>query len=244
MLKGKVAVVTGGSRGIGRAICLKLAENGADIALIFAGNEEKAQETAREAAAFGVRAQAYRCNVADIAETTAVFKQILTDFGGIHILVNNAGITRDKLLLAMSEEDFDAVVGVNLKGAFNTIKQVYRPFSRQRSGKIINITSVSGLMGNPGQANYSASKAGLIGLTKTVAKELASRGVCCNAVAPGFVETDMTRDFTDNEVLKNSIPLKRFGKPEDIAELVLFLASDVSNYITGEVIRCDGGMAM
>ena len=244
MLKGKVAVVTGGSRGIGRAICLKLAENGADIALIFAGNEEKAQETAREAAAFGVRAQAYRCNVADIAETTAVFKQILTDFGGIHILVNNAGITRDKLLLAMSEEDFDAVVGVNLKGAFNTIKQIYRPFSRQRSGKIINITSVSGLMGNPGQANYSASKAGLIGLTKTVAKELASRGVCCNAVAPGFVETDMTRDFTDNEVLKNSIPLKRFGKPEDIAELVLFLASDVSNYITGEVIRCDGGMAM
>lgn len=244
MLKGKVAVVTGGSRGIGRAICLKLAENGADIALIFAGNEEKAQETAREAAAFGVRAQAYRCNVADFAETTAVFKQILSDFGGIHILVNNAGITRDKLLLAMSEEDFDAVVGVNLKGAFNTIKQVYRPFSRQRSGKIINITSVSGLMGNPGQANYSASKAGLIGLTKTVAKELASRGVCCNAVAPGFVETDMTRDFTDNEVLKNSIPLKRFGKPEDIAELVLFLASDVSNYITGEVIRCDGGMAM
>lgn len=244
MLKGKVAVVTGGSRGIGRAICLKLAENGADIALIFAGNEVKAQETAREAAAFGVRAQAYRCNVADFAETTAVFKQILTDFGGIHILVNNAGITRDKLLLAMSEEDFDAVVGVNLKGAFNTIKQVYRPFSRQRSGKIINITSVSGLMGNPGQANYSASKAGLIGLTKTVAKELASRGVCCNAVAPGFVETDMTRDFTDNEVLKNSIPLKRFGKPEDIAELVLFLASDVSNYITGEVIRCDGGMAM
>ena len=244
MLKGKVAVVTGGSRGIGRAICLKLAENGADIALIFAGNEEKAQETAREAAAFGVRAQAYRCNVADFAETTAVFKQILTDFGGIHILVNNAGITRDKLLLAMSEEDFDAVVGVNLKGAFNTIKQVYRPFSRQRSGKIINITSVSGLMGNPGQANYSASKAGLIGLTKTVAKELTSRGVCCNAVAPGFVETDMTRDFTDNEVLKNSIPLKRFGKPEDIAELVLFLASDVSNYITGEVIRCDGGMAM
>ena len=244
MLKGKVAVVTGGSRGIGRAVCLKLAENGADIALIYAGNEEKAQETAREAAAFGVRAQAYRCNVADFAETTAVFKQILTDFGGIHILVNNAGITRDKLLLAMSEEDFDAVVDVNLKGAFNTIKQVYRPFSRQRSGKIINITSVSGLMGNPGQANYSASKAGLIGLTKTVAKELASRGVCCNAVAPGFVETDMTRDFTDNEVLKNSIPLKRFGKPEDIAELVLFLASDVSNYITGEVIRCDGGMAM
>lgn len=244
MLKGKVAVVTGGSRGIGRAVCLKLAENGADIALIYAGNEEKAQETAREAAAFGVRTQAYRCNVADFAETTAVFKQILTDFGGIHILVNNAGITRDKLLLAMSEEDFDAVVDVNLKGAFNTIKQVYRPFSRQRSGKIINITSVSGLMGNPGQANYAASKAGLVGLTKTVAKELASRGVCCNAVAPGFIETDMTRDFTDNEDLKNSIPLKRFGKPEEIAQLVLFLASDASNYITGEVIRCDGGMAM
>lgn len=244
MLKGKVAVVTGGSRGIGRAVCLKLAENGADIALIYAGNEEKAQETAREAAAFGVRAQAYRCNVADFAETTAVFKQILTDFGGIHILVNNAGITRDKLLLAMSEEDFDAVVDVNLKGAFNTIKQVYRPFSRQRSGKIINITSVSGLMGNPGQANYAASKAGLVGLTKTVAKELASRGVCCNAVAPGFIETDMTHDFTDNEDLKNSIPLKRFGKPEEIAQLVLFLASDASNYITGEVIRCDGGMAM
>ena len=244
MLKGKVAVVTGGSRGIGRAVCLKLAENGADIALIYAGNEEKAQETAREAAAFGVRAQAYRCNVADFAETTAVFKQILTDFGGIHILVNNAGITRDKLLLAMSEEDFDAVVDVNLKGAFNTIKQIYRPFSRQRSGKIINITSVSGLMGNPGQANYAASKAGLVGLTKTVAKELASRGVCCNAVAPGFIETDMTRDFTDNEDLKNSIPLKRFGKPEEIAQLVLFLASDASNYITGEVIRCDGGMAM
>lgn len=244
MLKGKVAVVTGGSRGIGRAICLKLAENGADIALIFAGNEEKAQETAVRPPLLACVRRLIAAMWPDIAETTAVFKQILTDFGGIHILVNNAGITRDKLLLAMSEEDFDAVVGVNLKGAFNTIKQVYRPFSRQRSGKIINITSVSGLMGNPGQANYSASKAGLIGLTKTVAKELASRGVCCNAVAPGFVETDMTRDFTDNEVLKNSIPLKRFGKPEDIAELVLFLASDVSNYITGEVIRCDGGMAM
>lgn len=244
MLKGKIAVVTGGSRGIGRAVCLKLAENGADVAFLYAGNEEKALATQQELLALGVRAQAYRCNVADTAETAETFKQILQDFGGVHILVNNAGITRDKLALAMSEEDFDAVLDVNLKGAFNTIKQVYRPFTRQRYGKIINVTSVSGLMGNPGQANYAAAKAGLVGLTKTIAKELASRGVTCNAVAPGFVDTDMTQAFIDNEELKNSIPQKRFGRPEEIAELVLFLASDKSSYITGEVIRCDGGLAM
>ncbi|MDO4530916.1 MAG: 3-oxoacyl-[acyl-carrier-protein] reductase [Bacillota bacterium] len=243
MLKGKTAVVTGGSRGIGRAICLKLAEHGADIAFLYAGNTEKAEETVKAVEAMGRKVRAYRCNVADAEAAAATVKEIVTDFGGIHILVNNAGITKDKLVPMMKAAEFDAVVDTNLKGAFYMIKGVYPLFLKQKSGKIINISSVSGLTGNPGQANYSASKAGLIGLTKAVAKELAGRGVCCNAIAPGFIATEMTEDL-ENAAVKEAIPMKRFGKAEEVANLALFLAAAHSDYITGEVIRVDGGLAM
>ena len=244
MLKGKVAVVTGGSRGIGAGICKLLAENGADIAFLYAGNTQKAEETQTALEVLGVKAKGYQCNVADATQVAAVVKEIVADFGGIQILINNAGITKDKLVPMMKAEDFDAVVDTNLKGAFYMIKSIYPLFLKQKSGKIVNVSSVSGLMGNPGQANYSASKAGLVGLTKSVAKELASRGVCCNAIAPGFIATEMTETFTGNEEIKNAIPMKRFGQVEEVAKLVLFLASDASDYITGEVIRIDGGMAM
>ena len=242
MLKGKTAVVTGGSRGIGRAICLKFAENGADIAFLYAGNRVKAEETLKELEALGVKARAYQCNVADADAAAATVKEIIKEFGGIHILVNNAGITKDKLVPMMKAADFDAVIDTNLKGVFYMTKGVYPLFLKQKSGKIINISSVSGLMGNPGQANYSASKAGVIGLTKSVAKELASRGVCCNAIAPGFIATEMTEDLT-NHALMDAIPMKRFGEAEEVAKLALFLASEHSDYITGEVIRIDGGLA-
>ncbi len=244
MLKGKVAVVTGGSRGIGRAICERLAENGASVAVISRSGGEAAAQLVDLLSARGGKAQAYTCNVASFNECAAAFKQIVKDFGTVDILVNNAGITKDKLMLAMKEQDFDDVLGVNLKGAFNMIKQAYPVFAKQRSGKIINISSISGLIGNPGQANYSASKAGLIGLTKTVARELASRGVNCNAIAPGFIKSDMTAAFTEENGLAASIPMGRMGLPEDVAELALFLASKGSDYITGEVIRVDGGLAM
>ncbi|MBQ7758967.1 3-oxoacyl-[acyl-carrier-protein] reductase [Anaerotignum sp.] len=243
MLKGKVAVVTGGSRGIGKAICLKFAEQGADIAFLYAGNTVKAEETLKELEGMGVKAKAYQCNVADADAVSAVVKKIAKDFGGIQILVNNAGITKDKLVPMMKAADFDAVVDTNLKGTFYMIKGVYPLFMKQKSGKIINISSVSGLMGNPGQANYSASKAGVVGLTKSVAKELASRGVCCNAIAPGFIATEMTESL-ENDALKEAIPMKRFGAAEEVAKLALFLASEHSDYITGEVIRIDGGIAM
>lgn len=242
MLKGKTAVVTGGSRGIGRAICLKFAENGADIAFLYAGNRGKAEETLQELEALGVKARAYQCNVADADAVAATVKEITKEFGGIHILVNNAGITKDKLVPMMKAVDFDAVIDTNLKGVFYMTKGVYPLFLKQKSGKIINISSVSGLMGNPGQANYAASKAGVIGLTKSVAKELASRGVCCNAIAPGFIATEMTEDLT-NHALVEAIPMKRFGEAEEVAKLALFLASEHSDYITGEVIRIDGGLA-
>ncbi|MGN0173119.1 MAG: 3-oxoacyl-[acyl-carrier-protein] reductase [Acutalibacteraceae bacterium] len=244
MFKDKVAVVTGGSRGIGRAVSLKFAQGGASVAVIFAGNEEAANETVSEIEALGAKAKAYKCDVADFENTTEVFKQIINDFGTIDILVNNAGITKDKIMLSMKPDDFNKVISANLTGAFNTIKQVYPVMMRKKSGKIINMSSVSGLMGNAGQTNYSSSKAGLVGLTKSVAKELAGRGICCNAVAPGFVATDMTTSFQDNEEVINSIPLKRFAAAEEVAELVAFLASDKANYITGEVIRIDGGLAM
>ncbi|MCI5679939.1 MAG: 3-oxoacyl-[acyl-carrier-protein] reductase [Bacteroidales bacterium] len=242
MLKGKTAVVTGGSRGIGKAICLKLAENGADIAFLYAGNTAKAEETQKELEALGVKAKAYQCNVADADAVAAVVKEIVKDFGGIQILVNNAGITKDKLVPMMKAADFDAVIDTNLKGVFYMIKGVYPLFLKQKGGKIINISSVSGLTGNPGQANYSASKAGVVGLTKSVAKELASRGVCCNAIAPGFIATEMT-EALENDALKEAIPMKRFGEAEEVAKLALFLASEQSDYITGEVIRIDGGLA-
>ncbi|MFR8711212.1 MAG: 3-oxoacyl-[acyl-carrier-protein] reductase [Anaerotignum lactatifermentans] len=244
MLKGKTAIVTGGSRGIGAAICKRFAEQGANIALLYAGNTQKAEETKAALQEMGVKAEAYQCNVADAEQVAAVCKQIIKDFGGADILVNNAGITKDKLVPMMKIPDFDSVVDTNLKGAFYMIKQLYPVFMKQKSGKIINISSVSGLMGNPGQTNYSASKAGLIGLTKSVAKELASRNVNCNAIAPGFVATDMTENLSENNALVDHIPMKRFAQPEDIANLALFLASDQSDYITGEVIRIDGGLAM
>lgn len=244
MLKGKTAIVTGGSRGIGAAICKRFAEQGANIALLYAGNTQKAEETKAALQEMGVKAEAYQCNVADAEQVAAVCEQIIKDFGGADILVNNAGITKDKLVPMMKVPDFDSVVDTNLKGAFYMIKQLYPVFMKQKSGKIINISSVSGLMGNPGQTNYSASKAGLIGLTKSVAKELASRNVNCNAIAPGFVATDMTENLSENNALVDHIPMKRFAQPEDIANLALFLASDQSDYITGEVIRIDGGLAM
>lgn len=244
MLKGKTAIVTGGSRGIGAAICKRFAEQGANIALLYAGNTQKAEETKAALLELGVKAEAYQCNVADAEQVAAVCKQIIKDFGGADILVNNAGITKDKLVPMMKVPDFDSVVDTNLKGAFYMIKQLYPVFMKQKSGKIINISSIAGLIGNPGQANYSASKAGLIGLTKSVAKELASRNVNCNAIAPGFVATDMTENLSENNALVDHIPMKRFAQPEDIANLALFLASDQSDYITGEVIRIDGGLAM
>ena len=235
-LNGKTALVTGASRGIGRAIALRLAEDGANVAVIYAGSADKAEAVVNEITALGVNAKAYRCNVADSAA--------VNDLGKIDILVNNAGITRDGLMLRMKDEDFDAVLDTNLKGAFNMIRACYSGFIRKKSGRIINISSVSGIMGNAGQANYSASKAGVIGLTKSVARELASRGITCNAVAPGFIQTDMTENLGDNNPLLNSIPLGRMGKPEDIAAAVAFLASDSAAYITGEVLKVDGGLAI
>ena len=243
MLTGKVAVVTGGSRGIGRAICEKFASLGADIAVIYAGNAEKAAETVSICEGCGVKAKAYQCDVSDFAavkETVAVIKK---DFGTVNILVNNAGITRDGLVAMMKEDDFDKVIASNLKGTFNMIRHTSSFFIRNKGGAIINISSVAGIMGNAGQANYSASKAGIIGLTKTVARELASKGVTCNAIAPGFIATDMTENFQDNaEMIKAMIPLGHMGTVEDIANTAAFLAE--SPYITGEVIRVDGGTAM
>lgn len=239
MLSGKTALVTGASRGIGRAVALRLAKEGARVAAIYHGNEEMARSLEAES---GGMITAYRCDVADFSSSEETVKKVIADLGGIDILVNNAGITCDKLLLAMSEEDFDSVLDTNLKGAFNMIRHTYKNFMKKKSGKIINVSSVSGLFGNPGQANYSAAKAGLIGLTKTVAKELALRNVTCNAIAPGFIKTDMTRDFEENEDVLSSIPLKRMGEPDEVADLVLFLSR--AGYITGEVIRIDGGIAM
>ena len=238
-LNGKTALVTGASRGIGRAIALRLAEDGANVAVIYAGSADKAEAVVNEITALGVNAKAYRCNVADSAAVNETVKAVTNDLGKIDILVNNAGITRDGLMLRMKDEDFDAVLDTNLKGAFNMIRACYSGFIRKKSGRIINISSVSGIMGNAGQANYSASKAGVIGLTKSVA-----RGITCNAVAPGFIQTDMTENLGDNNPLLNSIPLGRMGKPEDIAAAVAFLASDSAAYITGEVLKVDGGLAI
>lgn len=246
MLKGKTAVITGGSRGIGRAIALKMAENGADVAIVFSGNQKAAEETAADAGRFGARAMLYQCDVAQYEQVQQVCKNILTDFGSVDILVNNAGITKDNLLISMKEEDFDSVIGVNLKGVFHFTKHLTRSIIKSPCGRIINISSVSGIMGNAGQANYAAAKAGVIGLTKTTAKELASRHVTCNAIAPGFIETDMTVDLPQAvmERAYAGIPLKRMGKADEVASLAVFLASEQAAYITGEVIRVDGGMCI
>lgn len=244
--KRRLAVVTGGSRGIGRAIAERLAADGCDLALVYAGNEQAAQQTAQAVEALGAAVRTYRCNVGDAEQSAAVCKQIVADMGPVSILVNNAGIVRDGLLMRMSEDDFDAVIDVNLKGAFHMIKGLSRSLMRAEAGRIVNVTSVVGIMGNAGQANYASSKAGLIGLTKSVAREFAKRGVTCNAVAPGFIETAMTAQLSD-EVRAHydeQIPLGRMGDARDVAAVVAFLASEQAGYVTGEVIRVDGGLRM
>ena len=243
-MQSKIALVTGGSRGIGRAISLKLAEKGCDVAVLYAGNAEAAEETLRLIHEKGVRAMAVQCDVSDEKQTDAAFKQVCEEFGTPDILVNNAGIIRDMLAMRMKAADFRAVLDVNLTGAFNVIHAALPSFMRRRSGRIINISSVSGLMGNAGQANYASSKAGLIGLTKTIARECASRGITVNAVAPGFIETDMTASMPEAALRAGlaAVPMGRIGSAEDVANAVAFLASDEAGYITGCTIRVDGGM--
>lgn len=243
MLNGKVAVITGASRGIGAAIAEKFSKHGVNIAIIYNGNKDAADTVKEKAEKNGVKAEIYKCNVANAEECKQTIKAITESFGGIDILVNNAGITRDNLLISMSEEEFDACIDTNLKGTFNMIKACGRNFIKRKYGKIINISSVSALLGTAGQVNYASSKAGVIALTKVTAREFASKNVCCNAIAPGFITTDMTKDLESDEYLK-LIPLKRLGKPEDVANLAVFLADDISDYITGEVIRIDGGLAI
>lgn len=244
ILKGKTAIVTGGSRGIGREVAKKLASEGANIAILYVGSPDEAAETELMVKEYGVEVKSYVCDVSKLAETDAAVESVTKDFGGVDILINNAGITRDNLIISMKEEDYDAVLNINLKGAFNMIKSCYRGFIRKKKGKIVNMASIAGIMGNAGQANYSASKAGLIGLTKSVARELAVKNVTCNAVAPGFIKTAMTEDIAaDNKLLVN-VPMKRMGTVEDIANTVLFLCSSGADYITGETIRVDGGLAM
>ncbi len=246
MLTGKIALVTGAGRGIGKAIALELAANHAFTIVNYNGSKDAAEQTVAEIKAAGGDAVAYQCNVSDFESCGKMIEELIKEYGHIDILVNNAGITRDGLLMRMKEEDFDAVIGTNLKGAFNTTRHMSRYFLKQRAGKIINISSVSGILGNAGQANYSASKAGVIGLTKAVARELAGRGINVNAVAPGFVETEMTDVLSDSvkEELLKQIPLGRTGHTEDIAKAVAFLASPAADYITGQVLSVDGGMAI
>jgi len=244
-LEGKVALVTGGARGIGKAICARLAAEGASLAIVDI-MLDVAQVTADEFVASGVNARAYAANVAKFEEAEATVEKVVADFGKLDILVNNAGITRDTLMIRMSEADFDAVIAVNLKGTFNFTKAAVKPMMKQRSGKIVNISSVVGRMGNAGQANYSASKAGVIGLTKTTAKEFAGRNIQCNAVAPGYIITDMTGKLSSQatDMFLKIIPAGRGGQPEDVANVVCFLASPDADYVTGQVINCDGGMLM
>ncbi len=245
ILKDKVALVTGAAQGIGRAIALKLAANGADVVIVDM-NLDKAQEAAREAERLGRRALALRANIANLQEAEAMADEAVAKLGAVHVMVNNAGITRDALILRMKEEDWDAVINVNLKGVFNCTKAVVKHMSKQRYGRIVNIASIVGEMGNAGQANYSASKAGVIALTKTVAREFATRNITCNAVAPGFIDTAMTQALSEKvkEELAKQIPMGRLGTPEDVAEGVLFLVSEATGYITGQVLNINGGMYM
>ncbi len=242
ILKGKVAVITGGGRGIGAAIAEKMAALGADVAVLYAGNQSAAESVClRCRQTYDIRAESYRCDVSDFNAVKETVAKIKADFGTVHILVNNAGITRDGLAAVMKEEDFDAVLQTNLKGAFHMIRHCCGLFIRNREGCVINISSVSGLAGNAGQCNYAASKAGLIGLTKSIAKELAPKGIRCNAIAPGFIATDMTGNQAENPLLR-MVPLGKMGTPEDVAEAAAYLAT--ARYVTGEVLRVDGGLAM
>ncbi|MGN0376080.1 MAG: 3-oxoacyl-[acyl-carrier-protein] reductase [Suilimivivens sp.] len=246
MLNGKVALVTGAGRGIGRQIALTLAESGAFVIVNYNGSKEKAEETVAEIEAKGGKAESCQCNVSDTTACGEMIAEIIKKYGRIDILVNNAGITRDNLLMRMSEEEFDEVIRVNLKGCFNTMKHVSRYMLKQKGGKIINISSVTGLVGNAGQANYCASKAGVIGLTKSAARELGSRGITVNAIAPGFIETEMTDVLPEKlkETMKEQTLLKRTGTAKEVAEVAAFLASEGADYITGQVISVDGGMAL
>lgn len=245
-LEGKIALVTGSSRGIGRAIALELGKKGVNVAVNYAGNEQKAEEVVQELHDLGVKAIKIRANVADEQDVKAMIKEVTKEFGRLDILVNNAGITKDNLLMRMKVEEFDQVIETNLKGAFLCTKAVTRQMMKQRYGKIINIASIVGVSGNPGQANYVAAKAGLIGLTKSTAKELATRNILVNAVAPGFITTDMTNILTEEQkdAILSQIPLEKLGEPEDVANVVCFLASDDAKYITGQTIHVDGGMVM
>ncbi|MEC0302979.1 3-oxoacyl-[acyl-carrier-protein] reductase [Terribacillus saccharophilus] len=246
MLSGKAALVTGASRGIGREIALELARNGVNVAVNYSGSKEKAEAVAEEIRALGQESIVIQANVAEEESVKDMVKQTIEAFGRLDILVNNAGITRDNLLMRMKEEDFDAVIQTNLKGVFLCTKAVTRQMMKQKAGRIINVASIVGVSGNPGQANYVAAKAGVIGLTKTAAKELAARNVLVNAVAPGFITTDMTDEMTDEQkqAMQSMIPLGKPGKPEDVSRVVRFLASEDSNYITGQTIHIDGGMVM
>lgn len=246
MLEGKIALVTGAGRGIGREIALTLGAKGAVVIVNYNGSAAKAEEVVKEIEAAGGKAEAVQCNVSDFEGCARMMTDILAKHGRLDILVNNAGITRDNLLMKMSEEDYDAVLGTNLKGVFNCIRHVSRQMLKQRAGRIINISSVSGVLGNAGQANYCAAKAGIIGLTKSAARELASRGITVNAVAPGFINTEMTAVLSDSvkAAATEQIPMKKFGETKDIANAVAFLASDEARYITGQTLCIDGGMAM
>ena len=246
LLIGKVAIITGGTRGIGKGIALKFAQEGADVIFTYVSSEETANAVEKEIEAFGVKAKGYKSNAANMEDAVALIDKVVEEFGQIDILVNNAGITKDGLLMRMSEENFDDVIKINLNSVFNMTKAALRTFLKQRSGSIINMSSIVGVRGNAGQANYSASKAGIIGFTKSIAAELGSRNIRCNAIAPGFIATEMT-DKLDPEVVKGwseSIPLKRPGTPEDIANATVFLASDMSTYISGQVLSVCGGMLM
>lgn len=244
LLEGKTAIITGATRGIGKGIALKLAEHGANVAFTYVSSEEKALAIEKELIALGVKAKAYKSDASVMSDAEALVKDVNATFGGIDILVNNAGITKDNLLMRMSEVDFDRVMEVNLKSVFNMTKSVQRTMLKQRSGSIINMTSVVGVKGNAGQSNYAASKAGVIGFTKSIAQELGSRNIRCNAIAPGFIETEMTEKLDEQVIAdwRNTIPLKRGGTPEDVANVTSFLASNMSAYVTGQVLHVCGGM--
>ncbi|WP_339784897.1 MAG: 3-oxoacyl-[acyl-carrier-protein] reductase [Imperialibacter sp.] len=244
LLEGKVALITGASKGIGKSIAMAFAEQGATVAFTYLSSVEKGQALEKELSAKGVTAKGYRSDASDFQAAEELINSVVTDFGRLDVLVNNAGITADTLLMRMSEEQWDKVIQVNLKSCFNTVKAATKPFLKQKSGSIINMTSVVGLKGNAGQANYAASKAGIIGFTKSVALEFGSRNIRSNAIAPGFIETEMT-DVLDEKIVqswRDAIPLKRGGQPEDVAKACIFLASDMSTYITGQVIQVDGGL--